>query len=72
MYHFVVVFIDEYDKIQKKISGLVGATSYNTAVERIAQYYGEESIISIQITSWEEILTEEEIIEEFAHEVEKD
>ena len=69
MYHFVVEYYDELDKCQKIDSGLTGAATYGEAADKVAKYFGD-GLITMSLTEWEDVLSEEEVLEAFAHEAE--
>ena len=72
MYHYIVEFWDNEEQRAVHESGLVGATSYVEAAERLSKYYGNIRLTSMELVEWETILCEEEILDGFAHEVEED
>ena len=67
MFYYHIEFWDDEDNVMKKESGLVGATSYNEAMEKVTDYFCSEHIYSITIDEWENILSEDEILEGFEH-----
>lgn len=67
MFYYHIEFWDDEDNVMKKESGLVGATSYNEAMEKVTDYFGGEHVYSITIDEWENILSEDEILEGFEH-----
>lgn len=72
MFYYVVEYWDNEERRVVRESGLVGATSYGEAAERLAKYYGDIRLTSMELAEWENILSEEEILDGFAHEVEED
>lgn len=72
MYHYIVEFWDSEEQRVVHESGLVGATSYGEAAERLTKYYGSIRLTSMELVEWENILCEEEILDGFSHEVEED
>ena len=72
MYHYIVEFWDSKEQRVVHESGLIGATNYGEAAERLTKYYGGIRLTSMELVEWEDILCEEEILDGFAHEVEED
>ena len=72
MYHYIVEFWDNEEQRVVHESGLIGAASYGEAAERLTKYYGSIRLTSMELVEWENILSEEEILDGFAHEVEED
>lgn len=71
MFYYVVEYWDNDEKRTVHESGLVGATSYSEAAERLTKYFGS-CLSSMELTEWETVLCEEEILDGFTHEVEED
>ena len=71
MYHYTVEYWDKEEQRNIHQSGLVGATSYSEAAERLTAYFGS-NLSSMELTEWESVLCEDEILEGFTHEVEED
>lgn len=71
MFYYVVEYWDNEEQKTVHESGLVGATSYSEAAERLIGYFGFH-LSSMELTEWETVLCEEEILDGFAHEVEED
>lgn len=71
MYHYIVEFWDDDEQRTVHESGLVGATSYSEAAKRLTEYFGSD-LSSMELTEWETVLCEDEILNGFAHEVEED
>lgn len=61
MYFYTVKFIDEDRPYAMDESGVISATSYQEAVERLTEYYGENDIVSMTLEAWEDIVTVDEI-----------
>ena len=71
MFYYVIEYWDNEEQKVVHESGLVGATSYSEAAERLTRYFGSR-LTSMELTEWETVLCEEEILDGFAHEVEED
>ena len=63
MFHYKIQYMDEIDKTTENDSGIVGAVSYGSAVDKICEYYGAENVVSLTIEEWENILSAEEVME---------
>ena len=61
MYYYTVNYIDEDNPHASDESGVISATSYKEAVERLTEYYGENCIVSMTLEAWEDIVTMDEI-----------
>lgn len=61
MYYYNVSFIDENRPYASNESGVISATSYKEAVERLTEYYEENCIVSMTLEAWEDIVTMDEI-----------
>lgn len=71
MFYYVVEYWDNEEQKTVRESGLVGATSYSEAAKRLTEYFGSRLSL-MELTEWETVLCEEEILDGFAHEVEED
>jgi hypothetical protein len=71
MYHYIVEYWDKEEQRNIRESGLIGADTYSTAAEKLTKYYGD-SLYSMELAAWEDILTESEVLDGFVHEVEED
>lgn len=61
MYKYKVYYWDKINDESNTEEGLVGESSYSTAVREIAEYYGEENILNLEIEVVENPLVEEDI-----------
>lgn len=61
MYYYTVNFINEDRPYAMDKSGVISATSYKEAVERLTEYYEENCIVSMTLEAWEDIVTIDEI-----------
>jgi len=64
MYYYLVDFLDE-DYNEHKESGLIGAQSYSTATAQVTDFYGEGNIISLYLEQWNDVVTEDEVLDGF-------
>ena len=71
MFYYTVKYWDNDEQKNIHESGLVGAASYSEAAERLTTYFGR-GLSSMELTEWETVLCEEEILDGFSHEVEED
>lgn len=65
MFYYQIDFWDEIDNERRQESGLLAATSYSKATERVTRYYGADSVISLYLEEWEDILTEDDLLDQF-------
>lgn len=68
MFYYQIDFWDETDNKRRQESGILAADSYGKATERVARYYGADSIssiISLYLEEWEDILSEDRLLEGF-------
>lgn len=65
MFSYVVTYFDEFDKKTRTEKGLLSASTYGAAADRLVKFYGKDSLITLVLTALEDILTEVEIKEEF-------
>ena len=61
MYYYKINFIDEEEPRAIDESGVISATSYQDAVARLTEYYGEKNIVSMTLEAWEDLVTMNEI-----------
>ena len=69
MFHYKVTYWDDIDKITRTEAGLCGASDYSKAAKKITKYYGDENLITIVLTEWEDLVCEDDILEGFSHEI---
>ena len=55
MYYYTINYINEDNPYDE--SGVISATSYKEAVERLTEYYGENYIVSMTLEAWIDIVT---------------
>lgn len=55
MYYYTINYIDENNPRDE--SGVINATSYKKAVERLTEYYEENCIVSMTLEAWIDIVT---------------
>lgn len=65
MFSYVVTFFDTEIKTTTTEKGIVAAETYGKAADKLVDYYGKSELITMVLTELNNILTEEEIIEEF-------
>jgi hypothetical protein len=65
MFYYTISYWDQIDLRERKDSGLVAAADHGAAVNRVIEYYGKENVFSVEIEEWEDILSEEEVMEGF-------
>lgn len=65
MFSYVVTFFDTEIKTTTTEKGIVVAETYGKAADRLVNFYGKSELITMALTELNDILTEEEIIEEF-------
>jgi hypothetical protein len=65
MFYYKVEHWDEIDHETRQESGILAAKDYAHAAGRVAEYYGAENMISMYLEEWEDVLTEDEILEGF-------
>lgn len=66
MFHYTVDFWDDEIKESQQETGIVGATTYSEAAQRISDYYGADNIVTISMTQWEDLITTDDLIQEIA------
>lgn len=65
MFSYVVTFFDNEVRATKTEKGIVAAETYGKAADRLVSFYGESFLMTMALTELNDILTEEEITEEF-------
>lgn len=69
MFRYKILFDDENTYTENTESGIVAASSYEDAVKKLADYYGEKNIIALGFYELcDKVITEDVIREEFATE----
>lgn len=66
MFYFKVDVLDplnNYDRKQE--SGILAAKGYIEAMKRVMDGYGDYEIVSVYLEEWEDLLTEDEVMEGF-------
>lgn len=61
MFKFEVNFWDEYGQEPNFERGVVGENSFGAAAEQVANYYGQDNIISLTLEELDSIILEEDI-----------
>lgn len=64
MFSYVVIFSNEIGATTTE-KGIVAAETYGKAADKLVSFYGKSSLMTMVLTELNDILTEEEIIEEF-------
>lgn len=64
MFYFCVEYVDNDGDIRQD-SGILTADSYQLATARLSKYYGEKCLVSLYIEEWDNLLTEDEVLEGF-------
>lgn len=65
MFYYKVDHWDEIDSEARQESGILSAKDYAHAAGRVTEYYGAANIISMYLEEWDDILTEDEVLEGF-------
>lgn len=65
MFHYKVKFLDTLGMIEEEEEGLTDSSDYVAAAKRLSAYYGNDEIISLELTALEDVLTDEDIKNEF-------
>lgn len=65
MFKYQADFWDEVDQVSKTEQGLIAAADYGEAAEKVVTYYGKSNIVSIYLEEWDDVLTEDEVLEGF-------
>ena len=68
MFCYKVNFWDNFDGINKDITGLISAADYGEAANKIINYYGKENVIQMKLRAVSSVLEQDEItplLEEF-------
>jgi hypothetical protein len=65
MFYYKIDYLDEIDGKARQESGILSATDYTQAASRVAEFYGIANIISMYLEKWEDVLTEDEVLEGF-------
>ena len=68
MFHYTVTYFDTYENKTITEKGLLAAIDYGEAANKLVKFYGEEHVDTIGLAKLEDILTEQEVIDEFNHE----
>ena len=64
MFKYKVWYWDKDERKNETEIGLVGTDKWGKACKKICEYYGEDAVVSIELTPYEDILYAEEVIEE--------
>jgi len=65
MFSYVVTFFDNEIRATTTEKGIVAAETYGKAADRLVSFYGKSFLMTMALTELNDILTEEEITEEF-------
>jgi len=65
MFYYQIDFWDEIDNERRQESGILAASTYGKAAERVTRYYGADSVISLYLEEWEDILSEDDLLDQF-------
>ena len=65
MFYYKVNYWDEVDSKQREESGLLSAKDYGSAAKKVTDYYGAGNVNSLYLEEWEDVLTEDELMEGF-------
>lgn len=63
MFQYTVYFYDDYAERERTVYGIVSATSYQAAAERLTKFYGEDQVITMKLMELYDVLEEDEIKE---------
>lgn len=69
MYHFIIEYWKNITNEMKTESGLIGASTYSEAIQKIVQIYNDENIYSIKLNVLGDLLEEEDIFDIFNNEL---
>ena len=64
MYHYKVKFEDKIDFKMRTEKGIVAANCYAEAMKRVARFFGEEEIISVELYKLVDVMTNSELEDE--------
>ena len=65
MFYYKAEHWDEIDHEVRQESGILAAKDYGDAAKKVADYYGKDNLISVYLEEWEDVLTEDEVLEGF-------
>lgn len=65
MFYYKVNYWDAIDQKSRCESGILAAKTYGEAADRLVSYYGASEISDVYLCEWEDVLTEDEIMEGF-------
>lgn len=65
MYYYVVEYWDNLDQESRTDSGVLSAENYSAAADKVEEYYGSGYIVELKLSSLEEILSEDELMDMF-------
>ena len=65
MFYYKIDFWDEIDHEERQESGIMSAKDYAEAAGKVVGYYGASNVIGIYLEEWEDVLTEDEVMEGF-------
>lgn len=65
MFSYVVTFFDNKIEATRTEKGIVAAETYGKAADKLVNFYGKSFLMTMVLTELNNILTEEEIIDEF-------
>ncbi len=68
MFRYKTTWVDDTIEEVTTESGIVTGKDYGEAANRVVAFYGKERVITIALTELVDILTEDNIIDEFKEE----
>lgn len=68
MYYYVVEYWNKFDQESCIESGVLSASNYSAAADKVEEYYGSEDVVELKLSKLEEILSEDELMDMFESE----
>ena len=66
LFHYYANFLDEMnDLAETQEEGIVAASDYGAAANRVVSYYGKDNLISVKLIALDDPLSKAEVMEEF-------
>ena len=62
MFYYKISFWGELENRQIEESGLVSATSYAEATQKLMDFYGEDNVVTTVLEKWEDVVIEDDLL----------
>ena len=65
MFYYKVTYWDSVTQDEKTESGILAAKDYSMAANKVTDAYGADSICSLYLEQWDDVISEDEVMEGF-------